>query len=263
LIEQYIVDELTADMPPQDRQTITPYLEKAVPALDSWIRQQMQSATSQVVDYLLGQTGDLDVVVSLDSMTATLRASLHDAFVASPPPQFAGASRAQIEAEFNRYWTQYSPQIPATLVVDSASLGLDAPASVRQGLADAEDGLAKARRPIGYFRLGYVLLIISIVLLVAGISAIYHRVKGAALNLGILFLVCGVLQYIGAAVGNHYARAAIDSASTDLPGAVRSWLPAVQTATLRPLEVFSLVLAGVGLVLIVVAIVYRPRRALP
>ena len=263
LAEQYIVDELTADMPPQDRQTITPYLEEAVPALDPWIKQQMQSAAGQVVDYLLGQAGNLNVVVSLGSMKTTLRTSLHDAFVASPPPQLAEASSAQIEAEFNRYWTQYSPEIPQTLVVDSASLGLDTPASVRQGLADAEDGLAEARRVIGYFRLGYILLIVFMVLLVGGLIAIHHRVKGAALNLGVIFLVCGVLQYVGAVIGNHYARAAIDSAGADLPGAVRSWLPAVQTATLRPLEVFSLVLAGVGLVLIVVAIVYRPRHALP
>ncbi len=263
LVEQTIKDELTADVPPADRALITPYLERALPTLDPWIQQQLNATAGPVVDYLVGQTPGLNVVVQLNTMKQMLRTSLHDQFVASPPPQLAGAGASAIEAAFNGYWNTYSGAIPASVVIDSETLGLSPSTSIRQSLADTETGLAEARRYIGYFRIGYILLIVFLVLVTAGIIAIHRSVKGSALNLGIVFLASGALQYIGYAVGNHYARAGIDSASADLPGAVRSWLPGVQAAALRPVEVFGLVLAALGLVLIAVSILYRPRHPLP
>jgi len=263
LVKQSIKDEITAGLSAQDRQVISPYLEKTLPSLAPWIRQQANAVAGPVVDYLLGQTPILNVVISLGTMKETLRVSLHDAFVASPPAQLAGASPAEIEAAFSQYWDRYSPEIPATFVVDRAALGLDPSVSIRQSLDDAAAGLAEARRAIGYFRLGYVLLIVLLALLVLGIIAIHRNVKGSALNLGIIALVCGILQYVGFAVGGYYARRAIASVDTDLPGALRSWLPGLQTAALRPLEVFGLVLVGLGLVLIALSILYRPRRPLP
>ncbi len=162
---------------------------------------------------------------------------------------------------FNDYYQQFVAEIPATFEIDESVLGPDIPTSTAQALTDAETALAQARLYIGYFRLGYTLLIIFILLLILGIVLIYREVRGASRNLGITFLTYGALEYIGILIGKHFLRTGLPLA--DLPSSLQSWLPQLAINFLRPLEMLSLGLATGGLVLIIVSFVYRPRPALP
>jgi hypothetical protein len=260
LFKQYIKDKLTEGIPP-DQQQLVPYLDEAIPELEPWIEEQASIAAEPVVDYVLGESPTLRVVVSLESMKAILKTSMSEAFLRSPPPELAAASPAELGRYFNDYYQQFAAQIPATFVIDESVLGPDIPASVTQALANAESGLAQARLIIGYFQLGYILLIIFILLLIAGIVLIYHEVRGATRELGITFLTCGALDYIGILIGKYLLRTYFPV--DNLPSSLQSWLPQLAIDCLQPLQMLSLGLAIGGIALIIVSFVYRPRPALP
>jgi hypothetical protein len=162
---------------------------------------------------------------------------------------------------FDQVYAQYSAEIPATATIDATSLGLDAPASISQALSDAEAGLREARSAIGIFRTYYVLLIVFMVLLVAGVIVIHREVKGASRDLGIVFLVYGALNYAGALTGRYFIVSAIKNG--DIAAAIQSWLTGLVAAGFRPLEMLTLALAILGIALIVVSIVYRRTPGTP
>jgi len=258
--KQYFKDELTEEIPP-DQQYLARYLDEAIPRLEPWIEEQVNIAAGPVVDYILGEKPTLRVVVSLEPMKAILRVSTREAFLKSPPPELATASAAELDRSFNDYYQKIAAEISATLEIDESTLGPDIPASITLALSDAEAGLTQAREIIGYFRLGYILLIIFILLLILGIVLLYREVRRTTRNLGITFLVCGGLDYIGILIGKYILRTYLPVA--DLPSSLQSWLPQLAVNCLRPLEMLSLGVAIGGIALIIVSFVYRPRPALP
>ena len=257
LARQSLRNELADLIPPSVSQFVV-YLDQAMPSLDPWLKQQIDAATGPVIDYLVGDAPSLHLVISLDQMKTTLRASARAAFLKSPPTQLAGSSQPQLDAVFSQYYALFAAQIPATTTIDPASLGLGTSTSMSQSLTDAEKGLARARTEIGRFRLYYVLLIIGILLLVAAIILIHHEVKGATRDLGIILLTYGFLEFIGALIAGYALSHAHISA---LPDAVQAWLPGVYGHIFRPLEVLTALLAVLGLGLIIVSLLYRRRSS--
>ena len=67
--------------------------------------------------------------------------------------------------------------------------------SIAEGIAEAEEPLEQAREYVGWFQLGYKILIGFMVLLIAGIILIHRQVKGATRGLGITFLIYGAIIY--------------------------------------------------------------------
>jgi hypothetical protein len=256
LLRQDLRDELAGIIPVGQQQLVT-YLDLAMPSLDPWLKEQVDTAAGPVVDYLLGNTAALNITVSLEQMKPTLRASLKEAFLNSPPPELAGATREQVETTFDNYYQEFAAQIPATAVIDQSSLGITASPTWAQSLQDAESVLAEARTIIGYFHTGFIFLVIFILLLVAGIILIYREVRGASRELGIIFLSYGTLEYLMIVIGKYSMNAVINTA--EMPETIRNWLPGFAAAVLHPLEIYSIVLAVFGLALIVLSVIYRRR----
>jgi hypothetical protein len=256
LIRQDLRDEL-AGIIPTGKQHLVVYLDQAMPSLDPWLKEQVNTVAGPVIDYLLGDTATLDVNVPLEQMKPILRASLRDAFLDSPPPELAGANQEQLETAFDQYYQEFAAQIPATANIGQSSLGITASPDWTQSLEDAESSLADARIIIGYFRTGFILLIIFILLLIGGIILIYREVKGASRELGIIFLTYGILEYLVIIIGKYSINAGLKI--TDMPETLRTWLPGFFTAVLQPLLIFSIVLAVSGLALIILSIIYRKR----
>jgi hypothetical protein len=242
LARQDLRDQIAALMPPSQPQLVR-YLDTAMPSVDPWLTQQLNAAAGPVVDYLLGSSPTLQVVIPLDPMQAVLRPNLRAAFLRSPPPELAGANSAQLDSVFNQYY-------------DPVSLGLGHSASLAQTLADADAALADARIAIGYFRRYYFLLMVVVALLILGIAVIHREVRGAARDLGITFLTYGALEFLGLLAGSYFLRAVNVSG---LPAALQSWLPGLFADFIRPLQLFSLVVAVTGLALVIVSLLYRRR----
>jgi len=151
--------------------------------------------------------------------------------------------------------------IPAGQITDALTEAEGKLAEVRQDIADAletaEEGLEQAREYIGYFQLGYKLLIGFIVLLILGIIFTNRQVKGATRNVGTIFLTYGVLWFAGIFVTKYFIKKA-QLPWTEIPPSLEAQLPRLVNDFSAPLQWFSLGLLIGGAVLIVVSFVY-PR----
>jgi hypothetical protein len=255
LVRQAVRDEL-AKLAPIEHGQLAGYLDQAMPSVDPWLKQQIDYTTGPVIDYLLGDTPALRVALSVEPMKAALRPSLREAFLRSPPRELAALSTAQLESFFTQYYEAFAAQIPSTTVIDQSTLGIGQPGSVSQTIADAESGLATARNAAGYFRTYFLLLIALIVVLIAGIILIHREVRGVSRDLGITFLTYGAFELAGLLI----AGAVMGSVDlSGVPAAIRSWLPQFYRDASRPLLIFSVVSAAVGLGLLILSFLY-PRK---
>ena len=257
VIRQNLRDELAA-LIPSEQQSLAVYLDDAMPSLDPWIREQINIVTSPAIDYLLGETPNLRVVLSLEPMKSILRTSARDAFLKSPPLILAGSSQSELNTLFNEYYDLFAAEIPNTEVIDPSSLGIGPSVSIGDGLDQGEAGLADARTAISYFRTYFVVLIILILTLILAMIFIHREVKWASRDLGILFATYGVIELIGVLVGGYFIS---NVNMSDLPAAVQSWIPGLYWDFSRPLIILSAVLAVVGAGLIVLSFLYRRRTS--
>ncbi len=256
LIREQIKDELAELIPPEDQELVR-YLDDALPDIDPWLTEQMDTASGPIADYLLGSSTTLDIAISLEPMKNTLKTSIHDAFFLSPPLELVDSSEAEMESIFNKYYQEFSTQVPTTIVIDEESLGFDSNDTLAGVIADIEDTLADAKTAIGYFRMYFVILIIFICALILGIIFIHREVKGVTRDLGIVFLAYGGLGYIILLIGKYLIMNALTVVG--MPSALHSWMLIVIRDFFRPLEILDLVLGIVGITLLVIAIVYRRR----
>ena len=118
--------------------------------------------------------------------------------------------------------------------------------------------LEQVRQGIGYFQLGYKILIGFILLLILGIVLTNRKVKGATRSIGIPFLSCGVIGYISTFVTKHLAETQLTR--LDIPTWLQSWFPQFIDDFLAPLEIFSIGLMIAGIALLIVSFVYKPRQ---
>jgi len=199
---------------------------------------------------------------------------LREAFLESPPAELAGLPLARIEQYFDEYFGELTEMTPSAFELDETLFGTEIPAQIAEVLAEAEEGLGEARQSIadvlteaeerleqareyvGYFQLGYNILIGLIVLLIAGIVLLNREVSGATRKVGTIFLTCGVPWFAGILIGRYFAGKQI--AKLDIPPSLQELLPRLANDFSAPLQWFSLGLLIGGVVLIAVSFVY-PR----
>ena len=183
---------------------------------------------------------------------------------------------AELERKFDEVYQEFSEHMPSTFELDEDLFGTEVPTQIAEGIAEAEEGLQQARQDIaggiaeaeerleqvrpyvGYFQLGYKLLIVFMVLLVVGIVLINHDVKITTRSLGITSLIYGAIEYGGIFAANHFGGAQL--AQLDLPSLFQDWLPQFVGNILSPLEMFSIGLMVAGVVLITTSFVYPMWR---
>jgi len=281
LAGDFLGEQLTEDIP-EGMEYLAEYLDELlgdiVTEIEPTIKEELIAATDPVVDYLLGERQSLNVIVSLEPVMESLRDNLRRAFLQSPPSEFAGLPQAELGRQFDEVYQEYSEQIPSTFELDESLFGTEIPTQIAEGIAEAEEGLQQARQDIaegiaeaeegleqvrpyvGYFQLGYKLLIVFMVLLVVGIVLINRNVKITTRSLGITSLIYGAIEYGGIFAANHFGGAQL--AQFDLPPLLQEWLPQFAGNILSPLEMFSIGLMVAGVVLITVSFVY-PRWRKP
>ena len=243
-------------------------------ALQPYVKTALTNASGSFADYLTGTNPNFSVEIAIAPAMPTVKTVTRDAFTAQLPAGLQGLSQADINNAFELYYTDFSKTIPATYTVNSSDLGIDGTTDMTNTITKAEDNLTTARnnidtasqsytndlqsaRPlVGYFHIGFIGLIVLIVLLVLGIILIYRNVKGACLNLGIVFFIYGALEFAGVVIAKNIATTKIDSANT--PQALINPLKIVLNGVISPLQIVSLVCSIAGIVLIIAFFVY-PR----
>ena len=231
----------------QDEPYIAEVVDNTITDLKPWIRDQTRTSIYSTYDYLLGKSESLSLVISLEPVKDSLKDNLREAILKSPPPELAGATPATVELYINEAYQYIDELIPLRFEFNESSLGLEVLAQLEQ-----------ARQYIGYFQLGYNLLIGFILLLILGIILINREVKGATRKLGIIFTTYGAFEYLGIFIIKNLAGTQLTK--LDVPAQLQTLLPQLLSNFLAPLGMFCIGLMVAGVALIIVSFVYKPRQ---
>jgi len=225
-------------------------MDDTIADLEPWIKEQARDGIYFFYDYLEGRSQSLSLVVSLEPVKEKLRDNLREAVLQSPLPELAGLSPAEREQALNEFYSEFSEQIPSTFEFTEALMEPEVTAQLEQ-----------AKQVVGYFHLAYNALIGLILLLILGIVLLNRKVKGSTRGLGMTFLTCGALSYAGVLVAKNIAGTHLTQ--LDIPVYLQAWTPQFLSDFLAPLEMYSIGLLAVGVVLLVVSFVYKPRQPSP
>ena len=256
-----LLSEQIAGEIPENMEYLVKYLDDDIIAgIEAAAREQISDAAEPILDYLLGESRSLNLVISLEPITESLKVPLREAFLESPPAELAHLPRSTLEQYFDEYFVELAEMMPSTFKIDESLLGTELPAQLAEALAEAEEGLKQARQYISYFQLGYKALIGFMLLLVLGIILISREVRKITLYLGINFLVCGVFWIAGIFIAKHSAATWLSL--SEMPLFLQAWMPQFLNNLLSPLQTFSLVFLIAGIALIVVSFLYKPSQSL-
>ena len=259
LAEEFFSGQITEEIPRMVGYLVD-YVDDILAEFEPWLKEQAHIVAEPIIDYLLGKSQSLHVIVSLEPVSESLDDTLRRIFLESPPSELTGLTDPELEQYFDdNIGGALAEAVPPTLEIDESLLGTELPSQIAEGLAGAEEGLAEARHYIGYFHLGLRLMIGFISLLILGIILIYREVRGPARDLGITLLTCGVITYISNLVAKHFIGVGL--AQDTLPASLQTWLPQLVSDFLTPLDIYSIVLAVIGIALLVVSFVYNPRQS--
>jgi hypothetical protein len=253
------------------------YFDEFIIELEPWIKEQVSTVADPVFDYLLGKSQSFSVEISLEPVRETLGNSLRQAFLESPPAELAGLSQTELEQYFYEHFGKVIEEMSSTFELDESILGTEVPAEIDEALADikaeleqgrqdiaqslgeAETALEESREYVGYFNLGYGLLIGLIVLLIVGIILIYREVKGASRTLGGVFLASGIFDLIAVLVARALIKPPL--AQLDAPASLIEWATQSFSSSLTPLLILAIVLIIAGVALLVGSFIYGRRQS--
>ena len=244
LSEQISQFEVTATYEPY----VAEVMDDTLDDLEPWMKEQARDGIYSLYDYLEGRSQSLSLVISLEPVKDTLKQNLREAILNSPPPELQELPPGAIEQLLDEAYRQIDEQIPAVqgievVEVDQGTLGLS---------------FEQIRQAIGYFHLGYNALIGFILLLILGIVLINREVRGSTRSLGATFLTCGIFSYADVFIAKYIADTQL--AQADMPVYLQAWIPQLIKDALAPLEMYSIGLLVVGVALLVVSFVYKPRK---
>lgn len=238
--------------------SIEPHLDDIAQQIEPWLKEQAAIAIPPIYDYILGQSQNTDIVISLESVEESLKDILRQDFLASPPPEFAGLSHTELEEEFDGIFSEIADDIDPTIDIGAELADSDIQSDVAGSLADTGEAFGESKRYIGYFNLGYGLLIGFIVLLVAGIILIYRQVKGATCTLGGILLGYGFFNLIAVFIARGITSSQLAKLD-DMPLSLQTWLTQLTTSSLTPLLILAIVLLVIGATLLAVSFIYQRR----
>ncbi len=260
LVEDFLNEESALAVPPGGEFLID-YLETAVMEtvgeLESWVKDQAASVVEPVTDYLLGNSPSPNITISLTPALDALHDNLRQAFLTSPPPELAGLPPAQLQTAFNQVWQDFSLNLPTSYDLDEALLGTEFETDFAEALSEAEETLDTASEFVGYYQAGFIILIVFILLTIGGIVLIQRNVRRSTRLLGIVFIIYGVIEYVGIVIGRGAAESAIPD---DVPASMETWLAGFAADALAPLEIVSIVALVLGAALLVTSFVYRRHQ---
>lgn len=237
-----LAEELLSEQISLEEEFAAEVLNDTAADLEPWMKEQASVLIYSGYDYLMGRSQSLSLVVSLEPVKDSLKDNLRQVLLQSLPPELAGAPPKVIEQYINEAYQQITGDIPETFEFNETSRGTEVQAALEQ-----------ARQAIGYFELGYKVLIGLILLLIVGVILMSRPIRIAIRRLGIIFLSYGALQYIGIFIVTRLAETQLTQVG--LPSSLQAWLPLFLSDLLAPLKIFSIGVAVAGIALIIVGII--------
>ena len=88
--------------------SIEPHIDDIANDLEPWLKEQASDAIPPIYDYVLGFRQNTDIVIQLEPVRETLRSYLKQDFLDSPPAEFAGLPKAELEQKFDEVFTEFA-----------------------------------------------------------------------------------------------------------------------------------------------------------
>lgn len=244
LTDEIILEEVPPEAADFMGELLHPVLHFTIGEIEPWLKEQARNVIHVFYDYIEGRNDTLSLIISLEEKVKNFRDNLLDVILTSPPAELLGLPVEEIEAQFNVYFDQIDEEIPSAIELDEMLLETEVMQQIEQ-----------AKRYVGYFNLGFFLLIAFCLLLILLIILVYREVKGSCRQIGITFLAVGVVSLVGAFVARSIANSQL--ATIDMPATLQAWAPNVVFDVLMPLGIYAIGLIVVGIALTVVSFVYK------
>ncbi len=238
---------------------IYPAIDDMLESQEPWIKQQIINNIDQIADYLVGLRDGFNITIPMDPVVKGIKDYMLKDVKDLPLPQVIGLPPEMVEAVFNDFFDEFSQYIPVSFSFDESIIGEDVPQQVRKVLTEGENAMAQMKDYISTFQLGYNLLIAFMVLLTIGIILVFREVRGATRTLGIVFLIFGAIELLSRILINNVFSQQMAQA-TAIPSHLHQWLLQFVSDVSAPLQILSIGFIIGGIVLIVVSVVYKPRR---
>ncbi len=272
-ISEIIVEQISEEMPPElgymveyfDEYMVgyfDEYVDSVISKNKAWIKEQIKSIVEPSLDYLMGERSSLNVEISLKPFIESLKDELREPFLASPPAQLANLTQVSLEREYDDFFKELV--LNPVFELDGSSFGDDTPADITAAITEAEETFELIRKGIGYYKLVYILLIVFMLVLIAGIVLISRNVKYITRSLGISLITYGAIEFIGVLVTRYVIwkfTPLSDLALSDVPPSLEPWIQQFIIDFLAPLQWFSLGMLIVGIALVVVSYVYKRKQS--
>jgi hypothetical protein len=264
LIKSFIEEQLPS-MIPAEMSDYAEYLNEAIDEFlvehETWIKEQLKTVAIPVADYLVGDIKTFNVEISLDPLIADLKETIMEKISEMDIPIISLLPDEIVEMFLDDMVDQYTEYIPSPLEVNNSMIGAQVPAEIAANVGDVENILAEIKGYVGTFQTVYILLIVFILLLIAGIVLIYREVKGATRTLGIVILIAGVIDMVSLLLIKNVITDQMTQAVTGLPSYLQTWMMQLITNMTAPMQILSICFIVVGVVLIIVSVIYRPRES--
>jgi DNA-directed RNA polymerase subunit RPC12/RpoP len=260
LIKSFVQDLFTEYLPAEISDIsayIDSMLEEFLTKHEAWIKEQLKSIAIPVADYIVGDIKSFNVEISLQPVLADLKEMILQNLPSMQIPGLSDLPPEMVEIYLDDMLDEY---LPSSFEFRNTMIGAGIPAQVASAVAEIENTLTIIRTYVGYFQTGYILLIVFMLLLIAGIILIYHEVKGATRTLGIIFLISGAIDLIFLLLMKGLVTDQLRQAITDLPTQIQTWLIQLVNNFTTPMQILSICFIVGGIVLIIVSIIYKPRQ---
>lgn len=166
--------------------------------------------------------------------------------------ELMGQLEATVQPFFDEYVDEIVTQIPDSYTIDEELLG-------EEGM----EALNMAREYIGYFQTGFYVLIAVIIVLIGLVFLVYRRAREPGLAVGITLTVYGVFQTASSIVARSMDlfRYIEENGGITVPASLQSVVTSIYQDAIAPMLYFGIGVLVVGVALIVVGLVVKPRTA--
>ena len=220
-------------------------MEATISQLGPSVIDRLTAAVYTGFEYLTGNQRDLDLAIPLDDLQQALKQNLVKVVAKSPPAELKNATPEQLRAYCDEVYQHEFEKVPPVVNVSS-----------RNSSPDVINRLNEFRITASYFSYIPMLFLSLIVLMSALIIVVRRNFKAALWELGIIFVVSGIIDFLYAYIAQ---QAGMHAGMLSFVPSVNVWLLQVVADVVVAVRQPVVLLAAIGAGLLTLS-VFVPRN---
>lgn len=233
-------------------QTSEDYLKKQLAGKsDTEISRYLQDIIKQIPDDTLPpELAVLPADVRNAAIEQYLRESAGQKSIVNFPPEITYQIENVAKQYFDKYLADFVKEIHDTYTIDESSIG-----------SNTMDAFFQVRKGIGYFQTYYYWLIVLMIVLAALIFLVNMNIRATARALGVNLCIFGALDLIGVILTMTLSPMQYLSDPLQIPASLNSWIDGLSKDIALVALPLSIGILVVGVALLVVSFIVKPKEA--